>query len=541
MAAKRKYPVGIQSFESIREDGYIYIDKTPLIYKMITEGKTYFLSRPRRFGKSLLCSTLEAVFAGRKELFEAFTTEDGIEQPQLFIATTDWKWHPHPVIRFDFSQNRIYTTEILDLQIDNTLSQYEQEYGITAISTDSSIRFQRLIREAHRQTGRRAVVIVDEYDTFMLHSIGDTDLEKGVRERFSNLFGPLKSLDDHLQFVFITGISKFSQMGVFSTLNNLKNISMTPAYEALCGITEEELTAHLRPDIEMMADSLGESYDETFAALKRTYDGYHFSEEMTDIYNPFSLFNAFSAGRITDYWFDSATPSAVIEMLSKMPPLRLTDIERVVCPSEDFDVPFDSYEFPIPVLYQSGYLTIKAYDSDLGEYELGLPNVEVRRGFANSLYRFTSAVRGIDTNKNALLRAFNLFRRDDDLPAFIEAIKTFFAGIPYHLAEREDGQERRERHYHVILYTLLVAFGADIWAEEATAKGRSDIVLKMPKRIYIAELKVDDTAENALAQIDQRGYADKYRLDGRPITKVGISFSSTERNITDFQCVDHRS
>ena len=510
-------------------DGYVYVDKTPLIYKMITEGKPYFLSRPRRFGKSLLCSTLEAVFQGRRELFEAFTTEDGIEQPQLFIATTNWKWEKYPVIRFDFSKNKIYTTEILDLQIRNTLSQYEQEYGILATTTESSTRFQHLIKEAHRQTERRVVVLVDEYDNFMLHSIGDNELEDGVKTIFSNLFSPLKSLDDHLQFVFITGISKFSQMGIFSTLNNLSNISMLSNYEAICGITEEELATQLRPDMELLAQNRGETFGETFDELKKMYDGYHFSRRMTDIYNPFSLFNAFNSGEIRDYWFDSATPGSVIEMLSKMPPVQLTDIDGVTCSEEDFDVPFDSYEYPIPVLFQSGYITIKNYDRNFGEYVLGLPNFEVRRGFANSLYRYTMPIKGIDTNKNALMRAYNQFRRNGNLCAFIEAVKAFFAGIPYQLAEKG------EHHYHVVLYTLLTAFGADIIAEESTAKGRADLVLKMAERIYIIELKYDDSANAALAQIRQRGYADKYRSDGRPITIVGIAFSSAERNITDWK------
>ena len=535
MAPKRKYPVGIQSFEKIRTDGYVYVDKTPLIYKMITEGCPYFLSRPRRFGKSLLCSTLEAVFQGRRELFEAFTVKGGIEQPQLFIATTDWEWEKYPVIRFDFSQGKAYTFEALDALVDSTLSDYENEYGITPRFKDANIRFKNLVVEAHRQTGRRAVVLVDEYDAFMLHSIGDKELEEGVRMRFSNLFGPLKSLDDHLQFVFITGISKFSQMGIFSTLNNLSNISMMYDYECLCGITEEELITQLQPDIERLAQKRQETYEKTFAELKRHYDGYHFSEEKTDIYNPFSLFNAFKARKIKNYWFDSATPSAVIEMLAKMPPITLTDIESVSCPADRFDVPFNSYEDPLPVLFQSGYLTIKDYDTDLEEYELGLPNVEVRKGFANSLYNHSWGMRGIDTNKNAMYRAYKIFQRDDDLSVFIEAIKAFFASIPYQLASKvEDVQDtgKAEYHYHVILYTLLVAFGADIRIEEPTAKGRADMVLKMPKGIYVMELKVDDTAENALAQINQRGYADKYVTDGRPITKVGMTFSSTERNIT---------
>ena len=247
MSAKRKYPVGIQSFESLRKDGYLYIDKTPLIYKMITEGKPYFLNRPRRFGKSLLVSTLAAVFEGRRDLFEAFTTEQGIEQPQLFIATTDWKWEKYPVLRFDFSAGDLSTIEQLDTLIDFTLGTYEKQYGISQETKDANVRMVNLMRKLHEQTGKRVVVLVDEYDNFILHSLGNAEKVTQARQRFQNVFGPLKAEDDHLQFAFITGISKFSQMGVFSKLNNLNNISMQPAYETLCGISEEELTTQLRP------------------------------------------------------------------------------------------------------------------------------------------------------------------------------------------------------------------------------------------------------------------------------------------------------
>ena len=414
--------------------------------------------------------------------------------------------------------------------IDFILARYEREYGIIPPKNQGyNLRFITIVEEAHRQVGRPVVVLIDEYDAFMLHSIGEPELQKDIRTLLSSLFSPLKALDDHLQFIFITGISKFSQMGIFSTLNNLSNISMVSDYEALCGITEEELATRLRPDIERLAKRQEETYDVTFAKLKEMYDGYHFCEEMTDIYNPFSLFKAFGLGKISDYWFDSATPSAVIEMLAQMPPIQLTDIDGVNCPSEAFDVPFNSYSNPLPVLYQSGYLTIKNYDRDFDEYVLGLSNLEVRKGFANSLYQHIVAAQGIDTNKNTFFRAYNQFRRYDDLPTFIEAIKVFFAGIPYHL------NEKGEHHYHVILYTLLTAFGADITAEEPSAKGRADLIMKMQKGIYVIELKYDDTAEEALKQIDQRGYAEKYRLDGRPITKVGIAFSSKERNITEWK------
>lgn len=533
MAKKRKYPVGIQSFESIRMDGYVYIDKTPLIYKMITEGKPYFLSRPRRFGKSLLVSTLAAVFEGRRELFEAFTTEQGIEQPQLFIATTDWKWEKYPVLRFDFSAGDLVAIEQLDELIDTTLESYERKYGITPEVKGTNIRMVNLLRRLHEQTGKRVVVLVDEYDNFILHSLGDKEKVKLARQRFQNVFGPLKAEDDHVQFVFITGISKFSQMGIFSKLNNLNNISMQRAYESLCGISEDELTTALRQDIEMLGEATGLSYDEQLVELKRMYDGYHFSEVMLDMYNPFSLVNAFNSGKVTNYWFDRGTSSALFEMLSQMPALDLATLEGRECSASAFDLPLESFDDPLPVLYQSGYLTIKDYDKEFDDYTLGIPNQEVRRGFAECLYRHVAAVGGSDENKSNLFGAYKQFSRHNDLPTFIEAIKTFFAGVPYHLQQ----YNKNEHYYHSLLYTLLVAFGADVRAEDPSAKGRADIVLLMPKGIYVMELKYDGTPQEALEQIDRKGYAEKYRLDGRPITKIGISFSSEERNISNWQSV----
>ena len=534
MATKRKYPVGIQSFEKLRTDGYVYIDKTPLIYKMITEGCPYFLSRPRRFGKSLLVSTLAAVFEGRRELFEAFTTKQGVEQPQLFIARSDWEWEKYPVLHFDLSANNLTSIKKLDEYIDKTLADYEKQYGLSAGNASTSPRMVDIIRTAHEQTGRKVVVLCDEYDNMMLHSIGNPEQQAIVRERFQDLFAPLKSQDDHLQFVFITGISKFSQMGIFSKLNNLQNISMLIKYESICGISEEELTTVLRPDIEQMAASSGKTYDETLTALKRMYDGYHFSEGMTDMYNPFSMVNALNSGQIKKYWFDSATPSALIAMLREMPPLEISDVDGALCESDSFDKAFDSYQAPLPVLYQSGYLTIKTYEEDIDMYTLGFPNEEVRKGFAGSLYSHVTNTTGDDRERSALMKAYKMFQRNDDLPAFIEAVKTFYAGVPYHWEK----DNRNEHYYHAPLYTLLMAFGADVRAEEPSAKGRSDITLLMPKGIYVMEIKYDDTVQAALDQIDRKGYAEKYRLDGRPVTKVGIAFSSAERNIIDWKAVD---
>ena len=530
MAQKRKYPVGIQSFESLRMDGYVYVDKTPLIYKMITEGKPYFLSRPRRFGKSLLVNTLAAVFEGRRELFEAFTTEQGIEQPQLYIATTDWKWEKYPVLRFDFSKDLLGIGQ-LDLLIDKLLERYEQQYGIVAANPDTFLRLDTLVRKAHKDTGKRVVLLVDEYDKMMLHSIGDDEMAAAVKARFKNLFSPLKDLDEHLQFVFITGISKFSQMGVFSTINQLNNISMLTAYESLCGITEEELTTLMRLDIELLAQKRKETYDETLSELKRMYDGYHFSEDMTDIYNPFSMMKALGSGQIKKYWFESATPSALIGMLRQMPPIDINDIDGKRCPDTAFDMPFDSYKAPLPALYQSGYLTIKDYNTSRQMYTLGFPNYEVRTGFADCLYQMVSGTQPDENSRNVFLDAYYDFRDFDDLPAFIQSIKAFYAGVPY----QWEKDNKNEHYYHALLYTLLTAFGADVRAEEPTAKGCSDITLKMPRGIYVMELKYNDTSDAALEQIDRKGYVDKYALDGRPVTKVGIAFSSEERNITDWR------
>ena len=511
----------------------MYVDKPPLIYKMITEGCPYFLSRPRRFGKSLLVSTLAAVFEGRRDLFEAFTTEDGIEQPQLFIATTDWEWEKYPVIRFDFSASNLTSLERLDDLIDSTLADYEKRYGITPAKNDTSLRMTTIMRAAHEQTGRRVVVLCDEYDNMMLQTLGDAEMQTAVRERFQDVFGPLKAEDDHLQFAFITGISKFSQMGIFSKLNNLENISMQIHYEQICGICEEELTTQLRPDIEMLAQTRGETYEETLAELKRMYDGYHFSKRMTDIYNPFSMVRALKSSEIEKYWFDSATPSALISMLRKMPPLEISDVDGVTSESEAFDQSFDSYISPLPVLYQSGYLTIKDYIKEDDAYVLGFPNSEVRTGFASSLYRYITNTTVDNRDRSALMTAYKVFRRTDDLPAFIEAIKTFYASVPYQGTQ----DNRNEHYYHALLFTLLTAFGADVRAEELTAKGRADLTLLMPCGIYVMEIKYDHTAQEALDQIDRKGYAEKYRLDGRPVTKVGLTFSSNERNITDWQAI----
>ena len=530
MTLKRKYPVGIQDFETIRREGYVYVDKTALIYKLISEGRSYFLSRPRRFGKSLLVSTLTALFEGRRELFEAFTTDDVVVQPQLYIVSTNWKWDAYPVLRFDFSSGDILTAEQLDGLISDILSRYEAQYEINPASSDINLRMINLVLAAERQTGHKVVVLCDEYDNQMLHAVGNKPLQEALRHSFQNLFGSLKALDGHLRFVFITGISKFSQMGVFSKLNQLENISLQTGYEAICGISEQELETTLHTDIEYLAAEKGMNSEALLAEMKQNYDGYHFGRSLTDMYNPFSLFNAFKSGELNDFWFSSATPGALIEMLEQMPPIELHKIDGVECEAAAFDRPFTTYRTPLPVLFQSGYLTIKHYDCELDSYTLGLPNSEVRRGFADSLYQcVTHRHDQDDADKSLFLLAFKYFRKDNDLHKFMDAMKAFFAGIPYQLSNDN------ERHFQALLYTLLVSFGADVVAEELSAQGRADIVLRMPQAIYIFEMKYDGTADEALRQIEERDYTQKYALDSRPVIPVGVAVGSKERNIVDWE------
>ena len=526
----RNYPVGIQSFEDIRTKGFLYVDKTELIYRLAKNGKSYFLSRPRRFGKSLLISTINALFDGKRELFDAFVTAEGVAQPALYISKTNWDWQPHPVIRFDFSAGDIETIQQLDALIDSVLSDYEQQYGLIPSKADTNIRLTNIIRAAHSQTGRQAVVLVDEYDNFILHHLNEPKESIEARRRFQNLFGPLKSLDDHLAFVFFTGISKFSQMGIFSKLNQLTNISMRPDYEAICGISQDELTTTLRQDILLQAERNGLSFDDQLSRLKQMYDGYHFSSGLTDIYNPFSLMSAFDSGILSNYWFASGTSRALIDMLSQMPPLELSDVEGIRLAPTAFDLPLESFDDPVPLLYQSGYLTIKDYRKDRDIYTLDFPNSEVRKGFADCLFQHVTSSRPSNPARSAFLEAYYDFRDTNNLPAFIDAVKVFFAGVPYQLED-----DKNEHYYHALFYTLLVAFGADVAAEESTAKGRSDIVLKMPDFIYIFEIKYNHPADSAIEQIDSKGYADKYRLDARQVLAVGLSFSGDSRNIVEWK------
>ena len=526
----RGYAVGIQTFDWIRERKAPYIDKTKYVWQLVnTNAKYYFLSRPRRFGKSLLIDTLRCYFEGRKELFEG-----------LYIYDKETEWKQYPVIRLDLSNGKYFDRDLVHGTINAILEQQETRFGITNPKdpTNYDARLTNIIQTAYQQTGEGVVVLVDEYDAPMLDSITDPALQDYLRQQVRNLFSPLKAQAQYLRFVFLTGISKFSQLSVFSELNNLQQLTFDPAYEAVCGITEEELLTEWSSGVELLKEKMNKtygrwglhySYDDVLTKLKQTYDGYHFSNNFTDIYCPWSLVNAFTMGDIQNYWFSTGTPTMLINVM-RQHNISMQQLEGKQYPLRRFDAPTERITDPIPVLYQSGYLTLKDYNPQTNNYTLGFPNEEVREGFAHSLYQYymEDYVGSQDTLGNAY---GNLYRREITIEEFVEVICRWYAGIPYSITDKN----QNEQLYQSLIYAALVAFGADVSAEEQTADGRMDLVLKLPDTIYIMELKYGKSAEEAVAQILQKGYAARFAHDGRPMVAVGMNISTDRRTIDDWK------
>ena len=509
------YPIGIQNFEKIRKDGYFYIDKTALIYQMVKTGSYYFLSRPRRFGKSLLISTLEAYFLGKKELFEG-----------LAMEKLEKDWTTYPIFHIDLNTEKYDTRESLDSILNFTLEKWEQQYGTAPSETTFALRFRGLIERAYEQTGQQVVVLVDEYDAPMLDSNNNHELQHEIRGIMRDFFSPLKKSGKYLRFLFLTGISKFSQMSISSELNNLQNVSMSDNYSTICGITEQELLTQMKIDVEQMAQANDETYEEACAHLKKQYDGYHFSKSCVDVYNPFSLINAFAQKSYENYWFSTGTPTFLIELLQQMNfDIRLLD--RMDAKPEDFDKATDCLTDPIPVLYQSGYLTIKSYDAFFRTYTLGYPNEEVRIGFIESL--IPSYLYQPTRESNFYVVSFVRDLMKGNLESCLERTRSFFASIPNDLNNKE------EKHYQTIFYLLFRLMGQYVDTEVKSAVGRADVVIKMQDAIYVLEFKMDGTAEEALAQINSKGYAIPYEADPRKVVKVGINFDSTTRTIGDWE------
>ena len=506
----KPYPIGKQDFKAIIEGGFAYVDKTERMYEMIQNRTFVFLSRPRRFGKSLLVNTLQHYFEGNQKLFEG-----------LKISRLEKDWIEYPVFRFDMSGCKDMNTEGMYSYIGNTLWWYEKKYGIECEDKNNGVRFKNLIQSAVKQTGRKAVILIDEYDSPLLSHLHDGRLPE-VKSIIQELYQQVKVNEQYEQFVFITGISRFSQVSIFSTLNNLENISMDRRFSDICGVTEEELVENFREDIEDFAQEIGCSFDEMVATLKNQYDGYHFSKNSKGVFNPLSLISCLDKRELKNFWFETATSSYVIEHLKKHN-AQILDFESVELFESGFYASYEDERSVYPLLYQAGYLTIKGYDRESKRYLISYPNSEVRISMLEVLMPSWVGCSTDDGKLNMQKFYFALKSgRIDD--AFI-LLREFFRQIPNVL------NNKNEKHFQTVIYVLFRWLGFYTQVEVNTSKGRLDCILFAPQQIFIIEFKVDESAEIALAQINEKGYADPYRNDGRPIVKIGVNFSSEERTI----------
>ena len=505
------YPIGIQNFEKIRKGGYFYIDKNALIYKMVKTGSYYFLSRPRRFGKSLLISTLEAYFQGKRELFEG-----------LAMEKLEKDWIKYPILHLDLNTQKYDTPESLEDKLNRTLIEWERLYGAEPAENSLAMRFEGIIQRAYDKTGQLVVILVDEYDKPMLQAIGNEALQKSFRETLKAFYGALKSKDGCIQIGVLTGVTKFGKVSVFSDLNNLDDISMWNEYIELCGISEREIHENLEAELYEFADARGITYDKLCAELKECYDGYHFTHNSIGMYNPFSLLNAFKRKEFGSYWFETGTPTYLVKLLKK----HHYNLERMAHEETDAQVlnSIDSESTnPIPVIYQSGYLTIKGYDEEFGIYSLGFPNREVEEGFMKFLLPFYAHVNQVESPFE--IQKFVREVRSGDYDSFFHRLQSFFADTTYELIRDQ------EVHYQNVLFILSKLMGFYVKAEYNTSHGRIDMVLQTNKFIYIMEFKLEGTAEEALKQINEKQYALPFEADGRKIFKIGVNFSAKTRNI----------
>lgn len=516
-----KYPIGIQTFSRIREDGYVYVDKTALIHQLVSRGKIYFLSRPRRFGKSLMISTLEAYYEGRKELFEG-----------LAIAGLEKDWFQYPIFHIDFNGDNFAKEGVLEDKIEGFIAQGERRYGKDPDLLTMGDRFGAVLKHASEKTGRRAVVLVDEYDKPILDVL-DTPMEEKNRDTLKAFYSTFKGADKYLQFVILTGVTKFSQVSVFSGFNQPDDISMDPRYEALCGITKEEVEHYFHEPISELAEKEENTYQEMKERLRAQYDGYHFSENLLDIYNPFSILNAFNKLQIRDYWFASGTPTYLVRLLQH----SNEQINELVGHYYDASL-FADYkadvERPLPMIYQSGYLTIKDYDKYTHSYLLDFPNDEVRRGFLSLLASDYFKTQGVSVSNWLIssIRMLNAGKTDD----FRDSLTAFLSSIPYDSHDSTKHPELTEKHFQYTFYLILRLIGVYcLRIEQTQSRGRVDCILETPQYVYIFEFKLDGTADEALRQIEEKGYAQPYLTDKRKIVRIGVVFSSQTRTISEWK------
>ncbi len=519
--ARKQYPIGIQTFERIRKEDNLYIDKTEYVYRMThTDGRYFFLSRPRRFGKSLLVSTFRSYFEGRKDLFEG-----------LAIEKLETEWISYPVLHFDMSMGKHMEKDALERYLLYTLAQNEKRFDVTSESLDPNVRLFNLITTVYQQTGKQVVVLIDEYDAPLLDVAHEDEKLDALRYVMRNFYSPLKASEPMLRFVFLTGITKFSQLSIFSELNNINNVSMDEPYAGICGITKEELLAQMSDDINELAEKLKLTCEETVQLLKDHYDGYHFSWPSPDVFNPFSLLNCFSKQKMESFWFGSGTPTYLINMMRKFDFLPTDLGKNKWAGSEDFDAATETMSTILPLLYQSGYMTIKGYDEMSKLYELALPNREIAVGLYGSL--LPHYLGRNTTDGNTTIARMSVFIRQDNMDAALQLLADFLETVPYCDNTQYEGHWQQTLY---IVFALLSRF--DIRVEQHTAKGRIDIVLETKTAVYVMELKFNKTAEEALAQVEAKHYADAFKMKDKPVVKVGLNFGvKDETNSLEWKVV----
>ena len=506
--ARKLYPIGIQTFERIRKEDMFYVDKTEYIYHMThTDGTYFFLSRPRRFGKSLLVSTFKSYFEGKKELFEG-----------LAIEKLEKEWTAYPVLHFDLSKGKHMENEQLEEYLGYLLEDYEKKYGIENHRNGNNNRFNDLIEVVYRKTGRQVVVLIDEYDAPLLDVAHEKEKLDDLRNTMRNFYSPLKGNESMLRFVFMTGITKFSQLSIFSELNNIKNVSMDEPYAGICGITKEEMLTQMSDDIDALAEHQELSREETIEELKNHYDGYHFCWPSPDVFNPYSLLNCFADGRMDDYWFGSGTPTYLINMMRKYDFLPADLGETIEVGKKDFDAPTETMTTIVPLLYQSGYVTIKGYDKPTKLYLLALPNQEIRVGLYGSL--LPHYLTDKSAKANTTIAKMSVFVKKGDMDAAFCLLNDFLETVPYCDNTNYEGHWQQTLY---IMFALLTNYR--IIVESHTAKGRIDITMETADTIYVMELKFNKSAEEALAQIEAKHYADAFKMSGKKVVKIGLNFS----------------
>ena len=512
-----KYPIGIQNFEKLRKEGFLYIDKTALIYELAHAGTYYFLGRPRRFGKSLLMSTLEAYFEGKRELFQG-----------LAIGQLETEWKQYPVLHLDLNAERYDTADRLVLILDRHLRLWEDQYGKDAREISISDRFMGIIRRAYEQTGREVVILVDEYDKPLALNLENEALQDDYRSQLKAFYGVMKSADRYIRFALLTGVTKFSKVSVFSDLNNIDDISMWAKYATVCGITEQEIRANLDAEVGELAAANGQTKDECYAELCRRYDGYHFHQDTVGMYNPFSLLNTLNKREFKDYWYETGTPTMLIRLLQNNH-FDLADVAHGEVSAQLMSRVDSVKDNPLPMLFQSGYLTIRGYDKEFDEYILGFPNEEVERGFMNGLLPiYTNARPGM--SQFSIVQFVKEVRRGQ-AEAFMKRLQAMMADTGYSIV----GDSELYFHNFLFIFFRLLGFYVDV--ERQTSEGRMDMVVKTDGYIYLMEFKLDQSADAALRQIEERHYADAFAADPRRLFRIGANFSLERRCMDDWKVV----